>query len=336
MLKPEIKVLLADKGFVHLTFETDGLYFMQKLNTFKLYMLGKQMMFVDLSQSKPGHQAALLLYDCELPTTTVSSIEDSDSGSHSQQKRCANRRKNPFLSHQAVQDTQGPEDIIECILDSASKGDIVFQLRIQVDLVALSHHEEQDFIRDITITAATMEMESFEKNWLKQLEFICIFNSIQTRLYLEALERGQQKQIGCDTRICDLLRNQLKCNQANLHKFKQSAPEQFLFRRARQSQRFVTLQLNNNNINIQLMCTSCAQLRECFQDRSGLHILPKDTIGIKHWLATQLHQFNSNLSVITSRIIDGTIIIKKKDTYNRFIINEHRIVKNLRSRILND
>ncbi|KAA6360825.1 MAG: hypothetical protein EZS28_043646 [Streblomastix strix] len=86
-------------------------------------------------------------------------------------KRSANEQKGPFLSLRAAQVAQGPLDITGHIQEGASAGDIVFQPRIQVDLLALDHYEEKGIITDITTINTTTEMVNFERKWLKQQEY---------------------------------------------------------------------------------------------------------------------------------------------------------------------
>ncbi|KAA6373251.1 MAG: hypothetical protein EZS28_031222, partial [Streblomastix strix] len=48
MPQPEIETFLADQGFVPPTFDKDEPHFIEKLDSFKIYMIGKQMTYVDL------------------------------------------------------------------------------------------------------------------------------------------------------------------------------------------------------------------------------------------------------------------------------------------------
>ncbi|KAA6376915.1 MAG: hypothetical protein EZS28_027557 [Streblomastix strix] len=54
MPKPEIEAFLADQGFVPPTFDKDDPRFIEKLDALKIYMIGKQMAFEDLTQRFPA------------------------------------------------------------------------------------------------------------------------------------------------------------------------------------------------------------------------------------------------------------------------------------------
>ncbi|KAA6358758.1 MAG: hypothetical protein EZS28_045715, partial [Streblomastix strix] len=54
MPKPEIEAFLADQGFVPSTFDKDDPQFIEKLDALKIYMIGKQLVFKDLSQRFPA------------------------------------------------------------------------------------------------------------------------------------------------------------------------------------------------------------------------------------------------------------------------------------------
>ncbi|KAA6309494.1 MAG: hypothetical protein EZS28_056500, partial [Streblomastix strix] len=54
MPKPEIEAFLADQGFVPRTFDKDDPHFIEKLDALKIYMIGKQMAFEDLTQRFPA------------------------------------------------------------------------------------------------------------------------------------------------------------------------------------------------------------------------------------------------------------------------------------------
>ncbi|KAA6398340.1 MAG: hypothetical protein EZS28_006136, partial [Streblomastix strix] len=54
MPKPEIGAFLADQGFAPPTFDKDDPSFIEKLDALKIYMIGKQMAFEDLTQRFPA------------------------------------------------------------------------------------------------------------------------------------------------------------------------------------------------------------------------------------------------------------------------------------------
>ncbi|KAA6384908.1 MAG: hypothetical protein EZS28_019562, partial [Streblomastix strix] len=54
MPKPEIEAFLADQGFVPPTFDKDDPHFIEKLDVLKIYVIGKQMAFEDLTQRFPA------------------------------------------------------------------------------------------------------------------------------------------------------------------------------------------------------------------------------------------------------------------------------------------
>ncbi|KAA6386772.1 MAG: hypothetical protein EZS28_017699, partial [Streblomastix strix] len=54
MPRPEIEAILTDQGFVPPTFDKNDPHFIEKLDALKIYMIGKQMAYEDLSQRFPA------------------------------------------------------------------------------------------------------------------------------------------------------------------------------------------------------------------------------------------------------------------------------------------
>ncbi|KAA6396025.1 MAG: hypothetical protein EZS28_008444 [Streblomastix strix] len=244
--------LLTDQGFIPPTFDRNDSRFMKKLDALQLYMLSKQMAFKDLTQRFPALNNtfskietqqkmiyAQVTYNQEEQLQffvehgpRASLIANSMIGQHNR-KRSAFEQKDPFLSLRAVPVAQGPRYITRLIHEGVSVGNIVFQPRIQADLLTLDHHEEIGIIIDITTTNTTIEIANFGKRWPKQQVCIILLSLIQSLRNLEIIGGGQQNKIGDETRISGLLQIQLKCNQVNCHTFIPSAPEQFHLQGAR-------------------------------------------------------------------------------------------------------
>ncbi|KAA6387651.1 MAG: hypothetical protein EZS28_016822 [Streblomastix strix] len=84
------------------------------------------------------------------------------------------------------------------------------------------------------------------------------------------------------------------------------------------------------------MHTSIAQLQKLVKDRFIMCIPSKDKAGIRHWPTIDLPLLNSQLHMITPRIMRGATITKKECISNRLITSEGRIARDAQSRILND
>ncbi|KAA6370565.1 MAG: putative Transposon Ty3-I Gag-Pol polyprotein [Streblomastix strix] len=180
------------------------------------------------------------------------------------------------------------------------------QLRIQVDLLALGHHEEIDTITDITTINVTTEMTNYEKKWSKQQECTGLPSLTRTRWNLESLGGGQQNRTGGDTRICGPLRSQRKYNQTKCHTHMPTAQGQFHLQKER------------------------------VQGRFGLHIQPKDKAGIKHRATIDQPQLKPHPHTRTLRTTEGATTIEIEDTGNRSTIYAHRIATDAWSRIPNE
>ncbi|KAA6399821.1 MAG: hypothetical protein EZS28_004648, partial [Streblomastix strix] len=241
------------------------------------------------------------------------------------ENKSAKERKGPFLSRRAARVAHDTLVITGHTQKGASAGDTVFQPRIQVDLLALDHHEEKVIIIDITTINTTAEMSNFERKQAKQQEYTGVPSLTRTRLNLESIGGVQQNKIDGDTRICGLLRNQLKFNPLKCNTHMPTALEHFYSRSAHCLLRFTTSYLTNHLPDIQLMHTSCVQQQVRVQGRLDLHILPKDRVGIKHRATIDQPQLKPHPHMRTLLITEGATTTEKEDTGNRTTINAHSI-----------
>ncbi|KAA6364403.1 MAG: hypothetical protein EZS28_040070, partial [Streblomastix strix] len=255
MPKPEIETFLADQGFVPPTFDKDDPRSIEKLDAFKINMIGKQMVFEDLTQRFPAMnntfsktemqqkmiyaQMANTSFDdrqryyrfpaCRQRAQLQVSRIRTKIFTHSR-KISANEPKGPFLSLQAVPVAQGPLDITGHIHDGASAGDIVLQLRIQADLLALDHHKEIGILTDITTINTAIDMVNLERKWLNQLECTGLPSLTRTRWNLEILGGAAIQPNEESHAYADCVRAVLLAESTLIAEIHHIIPEQPLFR----------------------------------------------------------------------------------------------------------
>ncbi|KAA6386266.1 MAG: hypothetical protein EZS28_018203 [Streblomastix strix] len=190
---PEIQAFLADQSFVPPTFDKDDPRFMAKLDGLKLYILSKQMAFVDIMQrfsamnsifSKPETQQKMTY--AQVANTSLDSPQRyfrvpvhsrraqpqismilTGTFTHNRNRR-TNEYKVPFRSLRAALVAQDLVDITRRTQEGASAGDTEYRHRIRVNQVALDHLGEICVIIDIATINIAIDMANFRRKQPKQ------------------------------------------------------------------------------------------------------------------------------------------------------------------------